>query len=277
MQSIHPSYRRGLGGVLFLLPLLLLARPAHAATFSLLSQNCLHLGWGANPNKAVGLQTEFGLVPFDVILLQEVMAGANVAAFIDPNQVGNYTIRVSGLKGSTGYKEAYAFIVHNNIPSSVVVDYPDPNGDFSRPPSGVLLQTGGNWTWVVDYHAVFGRRKAVRVAEVQAMSGVYQWFQGFLAQGVAYPRVIIGGDWNLPGTDAAFGPLLGLTGTMTLAPDTATSLKRNGGLSQRYDHFVWDTNHITVNNPSVVPGVNGNAWWRANVSDHLGIACQVNY
>lgn len=238
--------------------------------FRLASQNCLHLGWGDSGyqnNKNQILQYLFD--NYDVIMLQEVMAQANLGA-VTP---GNHYYRISAVKGVGSYKEAYGFIISQNIIATSVYDYS--GAGFARPPSGVLLQTGNNWTWGVNYHAIFGKVKAARQDEVRLISNVYQSFQTTMVNGSCYNRVIFGGDWNLAANEIQ--QQLGLN----VQPTAKTSLKSNGGLSQPYDHFVWDANVITVTNVQVINiqtllNLN-NLQWRQDVSDHLGISCDVHY
>lgn len=274
MKKIKKKLNRFLVSVFLIL---LVPAFSYAATFSLASQNCLHLGWGKAPYlnyKNPFLNTLFS--NYDVILLQEAMNKGLPPTAVTP---GSHYYISSGLKGHSSYKEAYVFIIRTGTIAANNVEYGYTNAGFSRPPSGVLLQTGGNWTWVVNYHAIFGKRIATRRTEVGLMGNVYTFYQGKTVNGNTYNRVIIGGDWNLPAGDAAFNNLKAAAGggNSRVLPNVQTSLKRNGGLSQPYDHFVWNSNLITVSNVQVInPGISlGN--FRKKVSDHLGISCVVTY
>jgi hypothetical protein len=261
------------------LAVLILSIPAlsHAASFSLASQNCLHLGWGKatyQNYKNPFLKNLFS--NYNVILLQEVMSKGLPPDYVTP---GSHYFLSTALKGSGSYKEAYVFIIDKNITAANNDDYGYTGAGFARPPSGVLLQTGSNWTWVVNYHAVFGKRKSIRQAEVGRMGTVYGFYQGMVINSNTYNRVIIGGDWNLPAGDAAFNNLKTAAGgtNSRVLPNSKTSLKRNGGLSQAYDHFVWNSNIITVSSVQVIdPGISKSNF-RKKVSDHLGISCVVDY
>jgi hypothetical protein len=265
------------------LALLLLAGTAHGQSFSLASLNCLHLGWGKQTyqqNKATILGNVFG--QYDVIILQEVMARADVGS-VTPGS--HYNI-VTATQGPGSYKEAYAFLLRTTIPVAPLNTYFTTNvAGFSRPPAGVLVGAGGQCTWVVDYHAVFGSSIGVRRAEVANMQQVYQSFQGTTVNGSTCNRVVIGGDWNLAANDQVFQNLYAHGWLINVQPNTQTSLKRNGTLSQPYDHFLWDT-AVTgvggaqlVTNAQVIPvptPPGSGQGWRNQVSDHLGISCNVN-
>jgi hypothetical protein len=240
---------------------------AEAATFRFVSQNCLHLGWaGFTPTKEATLTTNFGTA--QVVVLQEVMA-ATAMGTVTP--IGTYTALVSPLKGNAGYQEIYGFLVDSFFQPSAVYNYPDTNSDFMRPPSAVLLQPGGGnqSTWVVNYHAIWGKSSSVRRAEVSKIGNTVTWFTAQTNPSVN--RVIIGGDWNLNGTNAAFGTITGMG--YTIAPNVKTSLGKNGTFSQPYDHCVYN---VAVTGTGLMPFVSG-PWWRTNVSDHLGIYCDVTY
>lgn len=292
----NPHNRDGHGrGVSLLVALMLVlgAQAAHGATFRLASQNCLHLGWGQpgyqNTKNGV-LRTEFN--NYDVVLLQEVMSTANLGA-ITP---GNFTVVPNNnplapnmLRGSTAYKEAYVVLVRNGIANFGAVSFISPTNanapQFSRPPLSVLLRTGNSYTWVVDFHAVFGKSRTPRNQEATAMMNVvYAGLQNTNVPGTGAPtnRIIMGGDWNLPSTAVGFNAFRAQLANPQILPNDKTSLKTNGGPSQRYDHFVWDQNVVNLQNCQVITpqSVNvgyTNLWWRQNVSDHLGITCTVNY
>jgi hypothetical protein len=237
--------------------------------FDLLSQNCLHLGWGNYPNKAPSILAEAQAAP--VTVLQEVMN--TTVPVLNGVTPGGYNAIPSPLKGGGWYKEAYVFVVDPNLNPSAIADYPDPNAYFSRPPSGIrVTPVGGNELWVIDYHAVFGRNAGVRRTEVGHMPTAVTWFQQQTIPNVT--RMVIGGDWNIGATDQGFNNLTGAGFTIT--PNVLTSLKRNGGPSQPYDHFAYHTADTGVNGAAVVGPLNGGPWWRANVSDHVGISGTVN-
>ncbi|MEM6455010.1 MAG: endonuclease/exonuclease/phosphatase family protein [Acidobacteriota bacterium] len=249
---------------------------AASAQFTLASLNCLHLGQGSaayQANKEAILQPLFA--NYDVVVLQEVMRQANLGS-VTP---GAYNFIVTPVQGPGTYKEAYAFLVRNAYTVSNNTATLTNVAGFARPPAGILLDVGGQWTWIIDYHAVYGRSISVRRAEVQNIQLVYQGFQTTMVNGVAYPRAVVAGDWNLGANDPVFQGFVAGGWPISVQPTVQTSLKRNGGLSQPYDHFLWDTTAVMVTAPQVIPmptPPGSDAAWRQQVSDHLGIECTVN-
>jgi hypothetical protein len=258
--------------VIALTAYLALRAPA-AAQFSLASQNCLHLGQGPvayQQNKEAILRGVFG--NYDVTVLQEVMAQANVGN-VTP---GSHYFVATAVQGPTTYKEAYAFLVRTglNVATTAITGV----GGYARPPAGILLGAGGAWTWVIDYHAVYGRSIAVRRAEVGRTQAVYQGFQALVVNGQTFRRAVMAGDWNLGAQDVVFQQFAIGGWPINVLPAARTSLKRNGGPSQPYDHFLWDTTAVTVVTTQViaVPNPPGSTLgWRQQVSDHLGISATV--
>jgi hypothetical protein len=245
------------------------------------SQNCLHLN---NDGSATGVAKREYLQKqnedYDVTLLQEVMSTANLGD-VEP---GTHRILPSGLKGHSSYQEKYAVVyrtatVMPALPGTTLTDYPDAAHEFSRPPSGALLRlvnTPARLVWFVDYHAVFGNNSSVRKAEVAAAAKVYNYFRHTQGQ---TQHVVIGGDWNLSATDAAFTNLRNVAPGMDIKPNIPTSLKRNGAFSKNYDHFagqdVWGV--FRMENCFYVPlaGTTTPLQFRQFISDHRGIACDM--
>ena len=247
---------------------LLAATPARSQ-LSLASLNCLHLGQGKPAyqlNKEAILK--IFLNGYDVVLLQEVMRQADLAD-VTP---GAYRFLVSNLQGKGTYKEAYGFLVRATLPSTNVY-YSDVLG-FSRTPAGILVDSNGVGTWLINYHAIFGVIKDRR-DEVRLMRQVYQDFQNTQYNGQNFSRAVIGGDWNLGANDQAFADL-SHGWPISVQPNVQTSLKRNGDPSQPYDHFLWDTTAVNVTSPAVIAPPGPAPGWRQQVSDHLGISCVVN-
>jgi hypothetical protein len=255
------------------------------AQVSILSQNALHLGWGQN--KTAKYAFFKGLfAQYDIILIQEMMPKyATVTG--DPVKPTGYNWQVSGSLGPSGYLEQYGFLLKStltvdNTKAGTVVTYP--YAGFSRPPTGILVQTGKTnteWTWFVNYHAVFGRHVSLRQAEVKAMAAVYDYFTKVAdSQGNFHNRIIICGDWNLPTDDTAYKALAALANDGV--PKAATSLTPQGQASSAYDHCFWNETAIgTIPTPQICsPVVSSNsctggtapfADFRKNISDHLGI------
>jgi hypothetical protein len=273
-RNRHPTVRLA---ALLALIFSILSWPARAQ-FTLASLNCLRL---ASPQTQVGkyqglknfFETANPNAPYGVIVLQEVMRNADLGA-LAPDPPGTYVYNFTEPPLGPGtYKERYAFLVLdngslnanlNNLVTTTVQG-------FSRPPTGIAIrETNGNrCTWVVNYHAVFGRRVQQRLAEAALMPLVFQQF----AQAVPNcQRIVIAGDWNLPAASISQQAHIN-----NIQPNIRTSLKRNGDLSEPYDHFV-AANGVNLNNVQVsgVQNAQERREWRDNISDHLPITCEVD-
>jgi hypothetical protein len=273
--------------------LVIVAHQSASAQFTLLSQNTLHLGWGKDPNKQAAKNTYlFNTVikpaNFDVVILQEVMEQANLATLTTQFLPGTYNVVQTQALGPGNYKETYGFLVRVPTPGNACCNIVQtPTGQhyvkyggsgFSRPPSGVLVQSPSNSTWVINYHAMFGAVGARRT-EVSKVAAVIPQFQAFAMgnPGQLYPRYIVGGDWNFPVTDAAFQYInTTLGGNLNVQPTVLTSIKPKGvGLSSSYDHFLWNTTLVTCNNPAAMPDNGSLPTFRLTFSDHLGVRINV--
>lgn len=276
--------------------LVIAAHQSASAQFTLLSQNTLHLGWGgAQAAKNTYMFNQVIGVPpnFDVVILQEVMQQANLAAitngFLLP---GTYTVVQTLPLGPGNYKETYGFLVRvaaGGVGCCNIVQTPTgqnfhtyTGGGFSRPPSGVLIQEpNNNVTWVINYHAMFGAVGARRTEVSNVAPAILQFQALNMGNPVnQYPRYVVGGDWNFPVTDQAFTNIantLGGGANVNVQPAVLTSIKRGGvGMSSSYDHFLWDSNRVTCINWAVMPVPGGNLpVFRTTFSDHLGVRIDV--
>jgi len=256
------------------------------AQFTFLSQNSLHLGWG---QKNYDYLREL-FANFDVILVQELMPKyATINDPANPNKAKNaknvYVPLQSEALGPRIYRERYGFFVSDAVeidgkPNQQVVQHPNNlKVRFSRPPAGILVRKNSNapWTWLVNYHAIYGRHIGLRRGEAEAMAEVYTYFLGQRdSQGNTHNRVLMCGDWNLPATDQAYGPLLNVVNR--IEPDEPSSLTPAGLPSSAYDHCAWNNNNLAVNLGLCRPDNAGCSstqtsfpTFRQTVSDHLGI------
>jgi endonuclease/exonuclease/phosphatase family metal-dependent hydrolase len=272
---------------------LVLAASLHGATFTLCSQNTLHLGYSSsNDYKVTQLRNEFATC--DLTVLQEVMRRAldpppppaphvpanlpnGALRSVTPAPGLGYTWNVpyTEIIGKTSYKESYSFIVNSNLVIYNQIFFPSPGtaNRFARKPAAIILQTGADWTWIVDLHAIWGKSQSQREAEVRDMAKVVDELSKVDFGGTKYNRIIVGGDWNLDANNSAYGPLKTLG--FTINPNNKTSLTTKGDPSSPYDHFAW-SNTVTVTNPQVIVPANTQNW-RKFVSDHMGIRCSVDY
>ena len=297
--------------------LLLAATAQGVDTFKLCSQNTLHLGYSSsNQTKINSLQAEFAtcdvtllqetmrraLDPPPTSVTPAVLPNGALRAVrpanvtipppppppIVPPTVYTWNIPFSDIIGKTSYKESYATIVLSKFPifsdptSGQVIFFPSATvaANFSRPPGAILIQTGSTadkWTWLVNYHAIFGKSQRDREDEIKKMNDVATELANMTigTTGLKSTRIIIVGDWNLDATNAAYNNLKTGTYLFQVQPNVDTSLTTTGTPSEPYDHFAW-SNSVTVTNPAVItPG--NMVTWRNTVSDHMGISCTVDY
>jgi endonuclease/exonuclease/phosphatase family metal-dependent hydrolase len=268
------SGRRLAGALALSLMLSLMLSAAIAAQTKVVSQNCLHLGWGQRTaSKAAGIAGASSAVNVDVMVLQEVMPKGGYLGLVDIVKnlggLGTYTAQVGAAYGKGSYRETYGFITRATYSAGAPVAAPTNAGSFSRPPTGVVVTVPANAAqfWLLDYHAVFGKNAGLRQAEVVVMAQAAAGFTG-----VQNLPVLIGGDWNLPTTDPAFQALT--NAGFGLGPNVLTSLNPGGTRSSAYDHFAWKPG-TSANSAQIMPALMSDAAWRTNVSDHLGIVCRV--
>jgi|GEM_PF-1560439 len=283
---------------------LVLAASLHGATFTLCSQNTLHLGYSSSHlNKVTQLKNEF--TSCDVTLLQEVMRraldpppppapppitppvlpnGALRSVTPDPGVGFTWNVPFTDIIGKTSYKESYAFIVKSDLTiyrdpvgGGFAIYFPLPGtaNKFARKPAAIILETGADWTWLVDLHAIFGKRQADREAEVRDMATVADELAKVDFAGKKYDRIIIGGDWNLDANNSAYNGLKNGTYGFTVQPNVDSSLTTTGAPSEPYDHFAWSKT-VTVTGAALITPVSMPNW-RKDVSDHMGIKCTVTY
>jgi hypothetical protein len=280
MARTH-SRTRPLAALAALLLALALPTESTGKSFEILSQNLLRLGQGDTAHKTRKYKYFQNDVfeNYEVVLMQEVMRQADMNR-IDP---GGYSWYMTGLKGRSTYKEAYGFLIKTpanggfNVAGNGWVDYDDVNDWFERPPSGILVLSGDDPIWLVNYHAIFNL-VGPRTVEVGHMANVYSYFHGRSHGGESSNRVVIAGDWNFPAHHRAFNPLRQAIGAnVQIRPNEKSSLNSKGRVTSRYDHFVWEGNDLhtaEVVDPPI--GVNKRTF-RERYSDHLGIDAFVNY
>jgi endonuclease/exonuclease/phosphatase family metal-dependent hydrolase len=266
---------------------------ALAQSFVLLTQNMLRFGHGTrlrNQCNAITAASDTA----DIIVLQEVMtknypclAGNNSKGVNIPVPSG-FKYFTSSAKGQSSYKEYYGILARtNNVQTNVQISWlrQDDNlgatNSFMRPPYGVQFelskQSGKRCSvWVVDFHAIFGKRRSGRQDEASAMQKVYNNLRGTKSSN---DLVIVAGDWNLEASDArGFGWVKGKNAR--IEPDTLTSLTTAGVPSSAYDHVIYSANFtsrskVTLANVRTYRGNYTKLDWRRYVSDHLGVMAKV--
>lgn len=249
------------------------------ATLNIASQNALHLS-DSDRSKIKRQTIKAQSATFDVYLIQETMTKITMSNVTPGTHAYQWTVP----KGATSYKERYVVIYNTALTpingNQTMVDYGGTK-KFARPPSGTMLRdNNANLLWFVDFHAVFGKSVQLRRDEARDMAAVYTWFQTKTVGVSTTDKVVMAGDWNLGATDQGFNAIKNLNaGNIQIMPDVKTSLTRAGDLSEPYDHFVGDKTKVTFSQCKTIPPPVGKDqyWWRANVSDHLGIQCVATY
>lgn len=303
-----------------LLLLLLMAVTLNArADFVLLSQNALHLGYNSKSvanyvtNKVGYLKAN--IIPVaDITLFQEVMKQTDPSDFKWNALPTTYEFWPQtatqnfwpNLKGLNRYKEAYMTVAKTNkidilcygsLDNTVMQNY-GKGVKLIRPPDVMLIRSKGsaNITWILNYHAIFGKNKQQRLDEAE---GIEAYIRTYLTQtapaatpfgcatalNVASNRVVIGGDWNLSQSEVTLKfPTTHYN--VYIDDNTKTSLTSDGTKSSNYDHFVATTT-VTLSSPvvfapqsSVFPACPAGktglyCGFRVYVSDHLGIKINV--
>jgi endonuclease/exonuclease/phosphatase family metal-dependent hydrolase len=267
---------RGVAGMVLVI---LSFTPAHA-DFCMLTQNALRLGHGredVQDAKREGLRRIFR--DYDVVVLQEVME-PDEPARVAP---AGFEVSVSAAKGRGSYREHYAVLTRRgSLRVLAAAEYPDAAGAFARPPFGVAVEErDGSRTWLVDFHAVFGKGGAApRRQEVAAMADVLAHYTAHpLPDGSTVERVVVAGDWNLAADDVAFDDLRAVDPTLVAAPNISSSLNAEGRFVSPYDHFLWSRDHVAVHHAAEPRDTGGFAPedFRATLSDHAGIAGYVSH
>jgi len=282
-----------------LLALLLVALTpgaGRAADFVLHTQNMLRFGHG----KKTAAQCQ-AIVDIsknvDIIVLQEVMlptypCGAPPGGFAWAGMFGPF--------GKSSYKEYYGFLYRSsaNPQTQVQVSFSGitdvaSQATFSRPPQALLFritvpQRPAYYIWIASFHAIFGKTIQGRRDEARAVEAFFTRLAVTSRTLIGHPLnpptwgfpVIVAGDWNLPTTDGAFSWANGGNSAPAVAvPNDATSLTRAGAPSSAYDHFAHtkmaSNNHGITLTTNYYPASNQLVFWRATVSDHMGVQAQV--
>lgn len=286
---------RGLALVALVGAALMPFAPAQA-DFKLFSQNALHLGWLSSadakyaPKKYIYLKSIAQSA--DIILLQEVMNDDPVTEITIPN----YTAYISPVaKGVNGYLEKYLALV-NTAKVKVICHVSLPNNsayNLVRPPDLLLVRSieSANYTWIVNFHAVWGDYASERSYEAREIFTLVSkletdkpssFSKGCSSVPNAVKRVVVAGDWNLQ--PRAMEKIWG--NTPAPGPTTQTTIKPSGGLSKSYDHFV--LKNVEPADPASPAVFQPGTFWkgmkgyptslsqfRGEVSDHLGVWIQI--
>jgi len=278
--------------------------PAFTQSFTIRSQNFLHLGWKPGTtfaaNKCLALRDMMNSA--DLIVVQELMIVTDPCQAATSNAGFSFKSNWSAL-GTTSYKEFYGFYVRTAANSqgttlSFTNDTQHAAGlgsvKFERPPFAVAIKAVNGATtkylWVGNIHSIFGKSVTQRYTEAAGTATFFNTLKNSTILGSSKSSgwpVIIAGDWNIPVQHKNGSYTPGFTWLSTNTADalpynTATSLSNTGKPASPYDHFVYSTNTLALSNVVTVTASSTSSFssqtkWRSDVSDHLGIQAGVSF
>lgn len=202
------------------------------------SLNALHLGYANNKDMSalaciashfdlLGLQeVEDPAGVIDLELAVEALTGEPWSSHVSEHGVGNE----NGI-------EYYAFLWRDAEVTMIAPRgfFDDPTDAIKREPYGADFRMGAfDFTYVI-FHLQYGQTISTRRAEAAQLAAVYDYFQ---ARNGSESDVLIGGDFNLAGSDPAF-TLVGTDGiTFITDPEQATSIGARG-LANSFDNIFY--------------------------------------
>ncbi len=238
------------------------------------SFNALHLGWD---NKKDMDAFACVIAHFDLVGLVEIddaSAVEAVAARVSALTGETFDWHVSPYEvGNERGKEFYGYIWRraNAELLAPVGFYPDPGDIIKREPYGADFRVGNSEFTLVMWHLRYGNVLGDRRVEAAELGNIHSWFD---AQS---PRpVLIGGDFNLPGTDAGFSAVAEGTLDFAIDPAQPTSIAAEG-LASPFDNFFFEAGGLPfVRSAGAFDFAGGDyANLRQLVSDHVPVWLEV--
>ncbi len=206
--------------------------------------NALHLGWN-NAKDMLALAcvvSHFDLVglveiddPQGLVDLEaelELLTGELWSSHVSPHAVGN-------ANGTEYY--GYVWRDAEVTMTGALGFFDDPNDDIKREPYGANFQMGSFDFTLVVFHLQYGQTITTRRAEAQQLVNVYDYFQNLNG---AEQDVLIGGDFNLPGDDAAFTLVDDRNVSFITDPEQKTTLS-GSGFANSFDNIFFPATHTT--------------------------------
>ncbi|MDF3917537.1 helix-hairpin-helix domain-containing protein [Salinicola salarius] len=254
----------------------LLALPAQAyADITIGSWNLLHLGW--NNGKRLDAVADIAKGA-DLWSLQEVMSDTAVQDLereLERQTGEGWTSMTSDEVGRSSYTESYAFLWRDDAVEYTqgAVSYLDMADNFAREPYLAEFRdkdTGETYA-LATVHITYGDGRSDRTPEIRDLADIWDWMSE------VYPGSarLITGDFNMPPTDASWGPLR-KAGALPAITTGATTLSETDGVySSLYDNFWYDPDSINAGIAGIVnfPQMLGidHVTARDIVSDHAPI------
>ena len=205
--------------------------------------NALHLGWDNSKDMTAlaCVVSHFDLVGLveiadprgltDLELALESLTGEDWASHVSEHAVGNEN-------GTEFY--GYIWRSATVTMTDALGFYDDVDDDLKREPYGASFQLGSFDFTLVVFHEQYGDTVAIRRAEAAHLIDVYNYFQSLNG---AEQDLLIGGDFNLSGDDAAF-TLVGFDGVTTITdPEQRTSIGPEGLVSS-FDNIFYPAGDV---------------------------------
>ncbi|MGL4392985.1 MAG: endonuclease/exonuclease/phosphatase family protein [Fusobacteriaceae bacterium] len=238
------------------------------------SFNVLRLG----ANKKDYVKLAEAMKEFKLVGLIEVMKREGLEELVDTlekvsGEDWDYNISPYG-QGSGSYKEFYGFVWQTDTVEFVkeVGFFPDEANKFVRPPYAVMFKIDKFDFIMAVSHSVFGKNVSQRRAEAMNYNDVYNYFQNFDKK---EQDIIIGGDFNLPADDRAFGNFFANDDSIVFAvdPKIKTSLGMKN-FANSYDNIFLSKKYTKefIGKSGIYDFTGGDfAGSRKNVSDHVPV------
>ncbi len=217
--------------------------PALLSLHTVATFNALHLGWDNGKDMAAlaCVVSHFDLVGLveiadpqgvtDLELALEALTAEDWASHVSDHAVGNEN-------GTEFY--AYVWRSATVTMTAALGFYDDTNDDLKREPYGANFKLGAFDFTLVVFHQQYGKSIAIRRAEAAHLIDIYDYFQDLNG---SEQDVLIGGDFNLSGDDAAF-TLLGVDGVTTITdPEQRTSIGPLGLVSS-FDNIFYSVDDL---------------------------------
>ncbi len=307
--------------------------------FKILSQNTYNLGRYENKEKKYeGLKNR--IAEADMTMLQEVRRTANLSKVLPKNYKFRYKAglqvledEVNGiydlnLKGFNTHKEAYVSVYNPErvqilcyIDTKAINAWRPITGNMARPPDLALVQftkdqgqTYESPIWLMNFHAIFGKRVQGRREEAAAVDQLVAEIQrtqfttgeqdfecvvfqpegdqsvSALGDTTTFP-IIVAGDWNLS-KDKVVSSAPAWQARSVLV-EGKTTVNKTGCRVSPYDHFATSgtSNEFVVNifgskgsldadvdnSDSRYDCPENDKRFRADVSDHFGILYKIRH
>ncbi|CAN5192062.1 hypothetical protein BH09SUM1_BH09SUM1_07100 [soil metagenome] len=210
----------------------------------------------------------------DLVLCQEVMYNtvpAAIATQLSSISGVTWASAYVGPIGRSSYKEYYAVLYRTDRVTLLSNTMYNDVGDlFEREPQIVKIRdksTSADYTFI-NIHSVFGNGTTDPKAEAMLLDDVFASVQNGSSTD---QDVILVGDTNLDGTNAAWSQLYGLSPAVTNYVNDQTSLNSSGGYVSRYDHVFAQASYVTEISSYGRDYIANTSTFYTSLSDHAPI------